>query len=50
MEGVTVIGRLDEFLFHDADCYDTVYHQLTPGAQRCTETWLRELFAALDGE
>ncbi len=48
MEGVTVFGSLRDFLFHDADCYDTVYHLLTTGAERCTRSWMRDLFAALE--
>lgn len=43
MEGVTVVGRLEDFLYHDEDCYDTVYHLLTEPARRCTAVWLRDL-------
>ena len=43
MEGVTVVGRLGDFLFHDEDCYDTVYHLLTEPARRCTAVWIRDL-------
>ena len=43
MEGVTVVGRLEDFLYHDEDCYDTVYHLLTEPARRCTAVWLRNL-------
>lgn len=43
MEGVTVVGRLGDFLFHDENCYDTVYHLLTEPARRCTAVWIRDL-------
>lgn len=47
MEGVTVISAIDNFLYHDADCYDTVFHLLTAPAKRCTAVWVRDLKAAL---
>lgn len=47
MEGVTVISAIDDFLYHDADCYDTVYHLLTASTKRCTAVWVRDLKAAL---
>ena len=47
MEGVTVVGRLEDFLYHDEDCYDTVYHLLTEPARRCTAVWSRDLTAQL---
>lgn len=50
MKDVTVIGHLQDFLFHDADCYDTVYHLLTEPAKRCTETWLRGLKEAMTAD
>ena len=50
MEGVTVVGALPDYLFHDADCYDTVYHLLTEGAERYTDTLLRDLRAQLEAD
>ena len=50
MEGVTVISRIDDFIYHDSDFYDTVYHLLTEPAKRCTAVWIRDLKAVLDAE
>ena len=52
MEGVTVFGDIRDFLYHDPDFYDTVYHLLTEPARRCTGIWMRELSALLqtDGQ
>ena len=47
MEGVTVISEIEDFLYHDADCYDTVYHLLTEPARACTAVWIRDLQAQL---
>ena len=47
MDGVTVVGSLGDYLYRDEDCYDTVYHLLTPGAERYTRTLLRDLLTAL---
>ena len=48
MTGVTLISEIGDFIYHDADCYDTVYHLLTGPAKNCTGVWLRDLQAALD--
>ena len=48
MEGVAVISDIHDFVFHDGDFYDTVYHLLTPGAEQCTYTWMRDLAARLE--
>ena len=43
MEGVTAFGNIRDFLYHDTDCYDTVYHLLTVPAKHCTGIWIRDL-------
>ena len=43
MEGVTVFGRIEDFIYHDEDFYDTVYHLQSKPAQDCTLKWLRDL-------
>lgn len=50
MDGVTVFGNIRDFLYHDNDCYDTVYHLQTRPARHCTEVWIRELTDALLGD
>lgn len=40
MEGVTVFGQIDDFVYHDEDFFDTVYHLLSAPARECTLTWL----------
>ena len=47
MDGVTVFGDIRDFVYHDADFYDTVYHLLTAPAKRCTAVWLKDLSAQL---
>lgn len=47
MPGVTVISDIHDFVYHDTDCYDTVYHLLSKSAQRCTLIWMRDLTAQL---
>lgn len=47
MEGVTVVSCIEDFIYHDEDCYDTVYHLLTEPAKRCTAVWIRDLKAQL---
>ena len=47
MEGVTLISTIEDFIYHDPDYYDTVYHLLTEPARRCTAVWVRDLKAAL---
>ncbi len=51
MEGVTLISRLEDYLYCNEDFFDTNYHLLTPQAQENTRKWLRDLRAqmALDG-
>ena len=43
MEGVTVFGEIEDFIYHDEDFYDTVYHLLSAPARECTQVWLRGL-------
>ena len=43
MEGVTAFGDIDDFVYHDEDFFDTVYHLLSAPARECTEIWLRDL-------
>ena len=47
MDGVTVFGDIHDFVYHDADFYDTVYHLLTAPAKHCTAVWMRDLSAQL---
>ena len=47
MDGVTVFGDIRDFVFHNTDCYDTVYHLLTAPARYCTRMWIRDLKAQL---
>ncbi len=47
MDGVTAIGDIRDFICHDGDCFDTVYHLLSRPAQRCTQVWIDDLKAAL---
>ena len=43
MEGVTVFGRIEDFVYHDADFFDTVYHLQSEPARDCTLKWLQDL-------
>ncbi len=43
MEGVTVFGRIEDFVYHDEDFFDTVYHLQSVPARDCTLKWLRDL-------
>ena len=43
MKNVTVFGKITDFIYHDGDFYDTVYHLLTEPAKKCTRIWLRDL-------
>lgn len=47
MPGVAALGDIRDFLYHDPDFYDTVYHLLTEPAKRCTGIWVRELSSQL---
>lgn len=48
MEGVTLISRLGDYVYHNTDFYDTNYHLLTLAAQRNTALWVRDLAAQLE--
>ena len=50
MNGVTLISDIYDFLYHDGDFYDTVYHLLTIPAQHCTEVWIRDIKAQMEVE
>lgn len=43
MEGVTVVGSMADYLYHNQDFYDTNYHLLTASAHRNTRMWLDDL-------
>ena len=43
MEGVTVIGSMEDYLYHNKDFYDTNYHLLTEPAHSNTQLWMRDL-------
>ena len=48
MEGVALISRLEDYLYHNSDFYDTNYHLLTQPAQENTDLWARDLTAQLE--
>lgn len=50
MEGVTLISRLEDFLYHNEDFYDTNYHLLTETTRRNTQIWLRDLLAQMTAD
>ena len=43
MEGVTLISRLEDYLYHTEDFFDTNYHLVTQAAKENTALWLRDL-------
>lgn len=43
MDGVTVISDIRDYIYHDSDCFDTVYHLLTQSAIEYTHTLLHDL-------
>lgn len=43
MKGVTVIGTMSDYLYHNQDFYDTNYHLLTESARRNTLAWMEDL-------
>ena len=43
MEGAVLISRLEDYIFHTSDYYDTNYHLLTQTAQKNTALWARDL-------
>lgn len=48
MEGVDLISRLEDYIFHTSDFYDTNYHLLSQPAQKNTALWARDLTAQLE--
>lgn len=48
--GVRMISRLEDYLYHREDFYDTNYHLNTAPAKRNTAQWLADLQAALAEE
>ena len=43
MEGVTVVGTMSDYLYHNSDFYDTNYHLLTAQARENTAVWMEDL-------
>ena len=43
MDGPVLISRLEDFLYHHDDFYDTNYHLLSRQARQNTAVWLRDL-------
>lgn len=50
MEGVTLAGELEDYVYQNEDFYDTNYHLRSSAAARNTDLWIRDLTAQLDGE
>lgn len=50
MDGPTLISRLEDFLYHNKDFYDTNYHLLTEPARSNTVIWLRDLLAQMEAD
>lgn len=50
MEGAVLISDLADFLFENADFYDTNYHLLTDQTQANTAVWLRDLLAQMTAD
>lgn len=48
MNGPVLISRLEDYLYHDPDFYDTNYHLLSGTAARNTALWLRDLLAQIE--
>jgi len=48
MDGPVLISRLEDYLYHNGDFYDTNYHLLTQAAQANTRLWLRDLLVQLE--
>ncbi len=50
MDGPAVISTLWDYLYTDADCYDTAYHLLSAAAARNTACWMRDLTRQMQKE
>lgn len=48
MQGVTLVSRLRDYLYHNEDFYDTNYHLLSQAAWRNTGLWLEDLCAQME--
>ena len=48
MDGVYLVSRLSDYLYSNADFYDSNYHLLTIPAQENTQRWLRDLRALFE--
>lgn len=48
LEGAVLISRLEDYIYHTPDFYDTNYHLLTLPAQKNTALWARDLTAQLE--
>ena len=48
MDGPVLISRLEDFLYHHDDFYDTNYHLLSQQARGNTAVWLRDLQAQME--
>ena len=50
MDGPALISRLEDYLYHTEDFYDTNYHLLSAAAKRNTALWIRDLERAMEEE
>lgn len=48
MEGVTLISRLEDYIFNNNDFFDTNYHLISAAAQKNTALWVRDLIKQLE--
>lgn len=48
LAGERLISRLEDYLYTNADFYDTNYHLLSEAARENTALWLRDLTAAME--
>lgn len=48
MEGVRLISRLEEYVYHNEDFYDTNYHLLSEPARENTMRWMWDLRAQME--
>lgn len=48
MEGVRLISRLEDYIYHNEDFYDTNYHLLSEPARENTMLWMRDLRAQME--
>ena len=48
MDGPVLVSRLEDFLYHRDDFYDTNYHLLSEAAQNNTAIWLRDLQSQME--